>query len=433
MMNQNSWSVVIGSAIAVLASTQSAAYGAASGTVFWVNQGEETTQISLRIPTEPRQPRNLGSRGGRVYAIAPSPLEGMDVIWRDRPLLIWEGAIAQVEISDAESGELHWSQAVSAEDCHIAYAGEPLQPGRRYEWRLCDRDGSPVSGGVIQFQVLATQEQDRIATALAEQDTALREKSAAADTIALDRANFFANRRLWADVLMETFALDEPQKSLAKAKQFIEDIAHINRWFQVATFTGEDNSPTDVAKVQIQVFSGEGTAATAAQRQDPYQLSYQYNSSDNEWEEPSFRVKLTNKSQAPVFLALFDLTDSYSIETLFEEGTVRLEPGQDLWLNDGDPIYGFVPDELWQRGITTSRDIYQAIACTKDFDPNVLTQEELDDPSRQRSAPRGSRPIKHLLQRAIERKSDMQAKQSLDIEWSSSQIILTFVRTLDVA
>ena len=424
-------SVVIGSAIALLVPTQPV-----QGAMLQPNQLlEETTQISLRIPTPPRREGNIGTRRDGVYAIAPRQMEGMNVIWGDRPLLIWdmdmeeEEQVTLVEVYDAETGTQLWSKSVSPEARWVTYAGEPLQAGGRYELCFCDKKGNSLPGGVVEFQVLAADAHQHIAAELDRQNATLRAQGASDVALAEQQASFFAQRHLWADALMTIFSPENLPESLTQAKQFIEDLAHINRWLEIANFTG--NSPrSETDKIQIQIFTDQQSEAVEENRQGAHKLSYEYNPDLNEWDEPSFRVKLTNPGTGTVFVALLDLTDSFSIESLFEKDTVHLKPGETVWLNDGDPIYGIVPDELWEQGTAISQDIYKAIACTTDFEPGLLLQGELYDPqARQSSALLAKKPLKQLLQRAIEAKAETQGRAKSDIQWFSSQVSLTFVRS----
>lgn len=410
----------------------------AHGAVPQSNQVEEATQMSLRIPTPPREEGNFGTRGGEVYAIVPRQMEGMDVIWRDRPLLIWDVnkanpvEVALVKIYDAATGTQLWSQSVEPTDRCVAYTGEPLQPGGRYEMWLCDSKSTLLPRGRVQFQMLEPEEHGRVATELDRQVSRLQSQGATVATLTQAQANLFANQHLWADALMTLFSPENVPESLASAKQFVKDLEHITRWLQVATLAEENNSPMGAERIQIQLFTGQERKA-ATKLSEPYHLSYQYNFDTNEWEEPSFRVKLTNTSQKTVFLAVLNLTERYAIEPLVEGGTLRLKPGEAIWLNGGEPLYGFVPDELWEQGITMSQDVYKVIACTVDFDPSWLIQGELDDiASRERTAPLVRRPLKQILERAIVDRSGIQAVQSPDVKWMGSQLLLTSIRPSDI-
>lgn len=466
-MNQPNMSVVIGSAIALLTAMQPA-YGA----VPQPNQLEEATQMSLRIPTPPREDGNIGTRGGDVYAIVPRQMEGMDVIWRDRPLLIWDVnranpvEVTLVKIYDAATGTQLWSQSVKPTDRCVAYTGEPLQPGGRYELWLCDSKSTLLPGGRVQFQMLEPEEHGRVATELDRQVSRLQSQGATVATLTQTQANLFANQRLWADALMAIFSPDNVPESLALARQFIEDLEHINRWLEIATFTGNSSHP-DTEKTLIQILTNRESQAIEVYQSQPmkglkdlltkalgapknslrtvkavepeaidkpqesYEFSYEYNSIESKWEKPSFRIKLTNTSRDTLYLALLKLTDNFSIKSLLPQGTIQLKPGEADWLNEGEPVYGFVPDDLWEQGITVSQGIYKVIACTADFNPNSLTQGELNDAiTRQRSAGRAKVTLEKTLDDMLEKPWSRENKKPAHVKWFSSQVAFTFVRPL---
>lgn len=208
-MTQQRWPAVLGSAIAALAKAHPA-YEA----LLQPNGEVGSTTLGMIVSPPPVPPEPKGSRGGEVYAIAPSEIEGLNVIWRDRPLLIWEGAIVRVEIIDAETKDLLWSQEVSPEKRWVTYEGESLEPGQSYEWRLCDRHGDLLTKQAVTFQVLTDEERERIAAALAEKEVALKAEEASSEAIALERAAYFAEQGLWTDVLMEAFSVNNPSADL---------------------------------------------------------------------------------------------------------------------------------------------------------------------------------------------------------------------------
>ena len=222
-----SWSVLISSAIVVLASSPFI--------MAQLSENENTSasgvaQLPVRLVQPPLQefhpnvvaywwappPAGKGKGGSRGddYAIVPSGGEGMNIIWRDRPVLIWEGALGQVEILDEDSGELLWSQTVSPDDRYIAYTGAALQPGRLYEWILGDSFG--VSVDLVIFQLMEAVERDRITAELAELEASLNAEAA---EIALQRANYFANRNLWAEVLQEAILAKDSSAELTELLQ----------------------------------------------------------------------------------------------------------------------------------------------------------------------------------------------------------------------
>ena len=213
-MTQQRWPAVLGSAIAVLASAHPAYEG-----LLKPDPVAGSTTIAMIVPPPPNPLKPKGSSGDKVYAIAPSEIEGLNAIWRDRPLLIWEGAIAQIEIIDAETGESLWNQSVLSENRCMAYTGPSLQPGRSYEWRLCDQFDAVAH--LVSFQVLGSEDRERIAVELAVIEAAAKTSGATPEDIALQRAAYFAEQGLWAEVLQEAFSVENASTDLIMLRQML--------------------------------------------------------------------------------------------------------------------------------------------------------------------------------------------------------------------
>lgn len=219
-MSTSSWSALLGSAVAVLVSTSGLPPQPPADSSQGASTPEVTqTTIAWWQAAPPAGGRFGGRRGDGVLAIAPSEVAGMNLIWHDLPLLIWKGEAGQIELNDEESGELIWRQAVSKADRLAAYSGAALQPGQSYEWSLRDQVGG--LSDLVTFQVMAAEEREQIAVELAARAVSLKAEGATAEEIALQRANYFAERQLWADVLQEAFAVESPSAELAELLQTV--------------------------------------------------------------------------------------------------------------------------------------------------------------------------------------------------------------------
>jgi hypothetical protein len=173
------------------------------------------TILLSRVP--PPVPRRFGgSRGkdGDVYAIVPGHL-GRAEVWSSQPLFLWQGAIRQIEVVQSDTKETIWSQRVAADDRRCKYRGRLLEPGQTYEWVIYSLAKSPIAR--IAFRVLPPKERDRITADL----TALESQwaDATAEMLALLRAQYFAERQLWAEVLREAFSVKTPSAELANLRQ----------------------------------------------------------------------------------------------------------------------------------------------------------------------------------------------------------------------
>ncbi len=420
-MKQQNWPVVVGSAIAILA-LNNPAYAA----LIQPNTNTEITSVALRIPPPPVPKIGRGSRGNNVYAIAPSQFEGLNIVWRNQPVLIWEGALSRVEINAVDTGERLWMQSVSADDRTLIYGGETLEPGQHYEWTLYDSLGDITD--VVRFQMVTAEDRDRITTDLAEIDANAKKNGASSEDIELARTNYFVNQKLLADMLMEDVLADS-QSGLHQARAFLKIVEHMTRWVDVAEFVSKGNDKIHPDDIQIEIFPRSDQGKKMAQLEELYELTYQFNQAKNKWEEPNFRVKLTNHSNVTLFFALLDLTEDFAIDSLLEKGTVELKPGQEFWLDDGEPIYGVIPEGFLEKGETYCKDIYKVIACTVDFNPDLLTQGNLDETSSQNSSSsRKASSLKQLIEQFDGQGQDSHELERHFPQWISNQVTLTFIR-----
>ena len=83
----------------------------------------------------------LSSRSN-ICEITPGLLGETNIIYSDRPLFIWQGEVTNLELYlyspfsfDSEQ-EILWTKAINGESQNILYTGEPLQPGKIYDWEI---------------------------------------------------------------------------------------------------------------------------------------------------------------------------------------------------------------------------------------------------------------------------------------------------------
>jgi Caspase domain len=220
----------------------------------------------------------------------------------------------------------------------------------------------------------------------------------------------------------------------ANAAETIRNLEHIARWLKVVELQSPSSSQIPPDALKIQVMEETGDLESAQEITEPQiRLNYQYNSSQRKWQEPGFRIKLTNKSTATLFCALFDLTERFKVDSsILVGGTIRLSPNESAWVNNGNPIFGVVPKEQWKQGITECKDILKVIACTTDFDATMMAQGELGQPlpPANRSATRGMGNLNRLMKRVITREllAGRREEEEIYDDWIANQITFTIVR-----
>jgi len=156
------------------------------------------------------------------------------------------------------------------------------------------------------------------------------------------------------------------------AERVIQQLEHIARWTNIATLSNSAASRIPADAVQVQLYQGDAEITGT-------EIRLTYNYEQGKWQQPTFRVKLTNRSSDPLYVALLDLHDRYSVKAnLFPTGGVWLEPGQEAWALEGKPIYARVSTPLWKQGITESRNLLKLIVSTTEFDATLLEQGNLE-------------------------------------------------------
>jgi hypothetical protein len=173
-----------------------------------------------------RKKSPAGSRGGGICAIAPAKLGDRDAkeedtqipleVWSDRPLFLWNikgGTAQRIELSRDGNKGILWYQHIERET-RAVYDGKPLEPGQSYVWELFASVPYPVRTRVL-FQVMEPEKRDRISVELTQLEERL--KGASAETIALEKANYFAKEGLWSDALQELYSVPKPSAELRDA------------------------------------------------------------------------------------------------------------------------------------------------------------------------------------------------------------------------
>jgi pimeloyl-ACP methyl ester carboxylesterase len=214
--------------------------------------------------------------------------------------------------------------------------------------------------------------------------------------------------------------------ALETALKVVQRLEHMARWQAIATLASPADSriPANAVQMQIEVNGVEQQAVDL-------RLAYQY--TNGSWAQPTFRLKLQNTWTEPLYCALLDLTERFSVSAeLLPGGGVWLQPGEEAWALDGNLFYCSVPKELWQQGVTEYQDVLKLIVSTAEFDATLLQQDKLDLPitrSLTRGAGRKGGTLTRLMNRVTTRDIGREPEEDeLCDDWVTSQVQFTTVR-----
>lgn len=145
----------------------------------------------------------LGSRGPQC-AYSPGLVGETDTIWSDRPLFLWRSSGQAIRLYDYESGNLLWQREVETGTEAVLYDGDPLIPGTLYRWELTHPDASDFKAT---FAVMEEAARNELRAELEGRQMKWEAAGLSEPELAVERAQFFGDRRLWSDALKELHAV----------------------------------------------------------------------------------------------------------------------------------------------------------------------------------------------------------------------------------
>lgn len=171
-----------------------------------------------------RPKRSLGARSN-IVAISPGLIDTLSV-WHDKPMFLWHSSSknqrAMLIVRERNSEETLWEQDVNVANRKAFYRGQPLEPGKNYQWKLT---GTTTSIPWTNFQIMPENQRAQIKADLQR----LEQKSLTDNTseeTAKIKAEYFLNRSinqnkeyLWSDGLQALYQVKKPSQEFIKNRQ----------------------------------------------------------------------------------------------------------------------------------------------------------------------------------------------------------------------
>ena len=167
--------------------------------------------------------RPWGSRGD-MCAIAPTnPNAGTPIIWHDQPVIVWQaGTVAKVSLQN-NFDETLWEYVPSADETHVVYDGEPLQPGQTYTLAL-HNIASLGPTLIPDFQVMHPIFRSLVGNGLENSFMPNEFTVSNEEWMAIHQADYFSKRELSFDAIQSLFSVSDPSSELlAIQEQVIEE------------------------------------------------------------------------------------------------------------------------------------------------------------------------------------------------------------------
>lgn len=209
------------------------------------------------------------------------------------------------------------------------------------------------------------------------------------------------------------------------ARLAVARLEHIERWTASAELYNPASS-IGTAELTVEILQN-GSALTGSEARMEYTRG-----DGDEWIHPEITIRLKNSGKRTLYVGLLDLPQTFGIFNMLNNvGCQKLDPGEDTFANNGDPIAVSVPDDFWERGITEIKDVVKVIVSTTPFDARRMEQPDLDLP-RSRSVTRSLGELgtlERLMERVQTRHVGQAAPRRID-DWRTFQYAITIVRPL---
>jgi hypothetical protein len=234
-----------------------------------------------------------------------------------------------------------------------------------------------------------------------------------------------------------TLVVDMPGWNPGSAQLVIQRLECIARWRKIVELANPTSriAATDI-RLDILCPTKEGQWLPVAASAHAH-LEYTFR--NNAWQQPQFKIKLTNTSPRRLYCILLDLPETYGVFSMLPGGGVWLAPGQEAWANNGEPMYGQVLDNLWQQGVIEFQDTLKLIVSTDESDATLLVQDDLPV-TVLRAVNKSTRMIAHmhtlnrLMHRVQTRHFSAQPAGAESLaDWTTAEVSFTTLRPLAAA
>jgi hypothetical protein len=211
------------------------------------------------------------------------------------------------------------------------------------------------------------------------------------------------------------------------ANQVVKNLIHIAKWERSLELNNPASKiPTAALKMEVwDPIEDKKLPMTTS----GYHFTYDHNL--NPEGVPFFRLKIVNQGSKKLYFSLLFYSSQFQIfPYMLEEGGQWLEPGESAWAMGGDPIPGFISDNLKAFGVTKTVEHLKLIASTERFHPEMLEMNELGEPqAAMRSADTEFSVLDGLLGGTTSRSLKLRVKTSGTLhDWNTNELSLSITR-----
>ena len=212
------------------------------------------------------------------------------------------------------------------------------------------------------------------------------------------------------------------------ADLLIKRLEHIARWQKIAELSNKGSRLAPDA-VRMDILRKTGGGWEPVQGSD---VELSYRPKNDGWEQPQFKIRLTNTSDRALHCTLLDLPETFGVFPILQGAQAFLQPGEVVWALGGEPMFAEVKDKYWTKGISKFHDTLKLIVSTDELDATLLAQKDLEVLLRSttRAIPKQvhNNTLNRLMNRVHTRHLSSKPTKEAFSDWTSAEVSFTTIR-----
>ncbi|MFB2877802.1 caspase family protein [Floridanema aerugineum] len=221
------------------------------------------------------------------------------------------------------------------------------------------------------------------------------------------------------------------------ASQVIVCLEQIARWHNLLNLSSPATSSikSDDVEMEITLLSGQQESSPGERDGNisSSEMRVEYTYENGQWQPPTLRIKLKNRSNKKLYCNVLDFSESFAISAQFFDLTssILLVPKGTEGCTEIESyaMEFIVPDEFFERGTTEYKDILKLIVSTAEFDASSVEQDGFNPPPANRFIGGYKGTLNSLMERVNTRES-RRATSTYD-DWMTKEVTITIVRPQD--
>jgi hypothetical protein len=212
------------------------------------------------------------------------------------------------------------------------------------------------------------------------------------------------------------------------ARKLIKQLEHISRYDRTFALANANTQLSPQTGLNVEVLLMQDGKEVPANPTDAI-INMPYQQTANGLQPAEFKVKISNQSKQTLFCSMLYMAADFSVTNEYLP-SAQLEPGEEMFINDGDAMSSEISDVWLNLGVSEERSTLKFIASTDQFDSSLLNLPALEVPVSKRSTTDARNGFEALLLQSNHTRGIKFGKKQNVTDWTTNQITFVATKTL---